>query len=109
MSQIGFLMLTLADFTNEELEEAATAHIDSIRALMTSYAVVFEEGVDRRIPTFLRPEINLLSDDERQPVACYVKSLPDDQLVDAVIRYKEMPTCLKITLNEIKRRLKEKP
>ena len=49
MSQIGFLMLTLADFSNEELEEAATAHVDSIRALMTSYAIVFDEGVDRRI------------------------------------------------------------
>jgi len=102
-------MLTLDEFSDAELEEAATAHVDSIRALMKSYAVVFEEGVDRRIPTFLKPEINLLSDDERQPVVHYVKSLPDDQLVDAVIRYKEMPTCLKITLNEIKRRLKENP
>jgi len=102
-------MLTLDEFSDAELEEAATAHVDSIRALMTSYAIVFDEGVDRRIPTFLKPEINLLSDDERQPVVHYVKSLPDDQLVDAVIRYKEMPTCLKITLNEIKRRLKENP
>jgi len=101
-------MMTLDEFSDAELEEAATAHIDSIRALIKSYAIVFDEGMDRRIPSFLNPDINLLSDDERQPVACYVKSLPDDQLVDAVVRYKEMPTCLKITLNEIKRRLKEK-
>jgi len=96
------------DYSNVELEELAETHLASLRALMQSYAVLHVEGVDRRIPSFLSADLNLLSEDERQPVVSYLKTLKDDPLVEAIMRYKDMPTCLRLTLNEIKKRLKEK-
>ena len=101
-------MVTFEDYDNAELEELAEAHLASLRALMQSYAVLHVEGVDRRIPSFLSSDLNLLSEDERQPVVSHLKTLKDDQLVEAINRYKDMPTCLRLTLNEIKRRLKER-
>jgi hypothetical protein len=52
--------------------------------------------------------INYLSEDECQVVASDLRGLSDDQLVGAAQRYKDMPTCLKLTLNEIKNRLRLK-
>lgn len=101
-------MVTFEDYDNAELEELAEAHLASLRALMQSYAVLHVEGVDRRIPSFLSADLNLLSEDERQPVVSHLKTLKDDLLVEAINRYKDMPTCLRLTLNEIKRRLKER-
>lgn len=100
--------MMLDEYDNAELEELSETHLASLRSLMQSYAVLYAEGVDRRIPSFLSTDVNLLSEDERQPVVSHLKTLTDDKLVEAIIRYKDMPTCLRLTLNEIKRRLKEK-
>jgi len=54
-------------------------------------------------------DVVLLSDDDRQVVRSHVEGLSDELLVENINRYKEMPTCLEITLEEILRRLKGKP
>ena len=98
---------TLHCYSDDYLEETAQMYIHSIRGLIRDYAEINEEAVRRRIPAFLDPNVKLLSEDDRQPVMEYVKSLSTDELIEAVHRYKTMPTCLRITLDEIKRRLKK--
>jgi len=98
---------TLHYYNDDYLEETAQMYLRSIRGLIKDYAEIHEEAVRRRIPSFLDPNVQLLSDDDRQPVMEYVKSLSTDELIQAVHRYKTMPTCLRITLDEIRSRLKK--
>ena len=94
-------------YTDTELEELAAIHMEKIRLLMMSYSSIYAEGVKRQIKSFMDSGLTLLSQEEKIPVAEYIKSLDSQALVDHVYRYKEMPTCLKITLAEIAKRLSE--
>lgn len=98
-------MSVLEEYTDAEVEEMASIHVDKIRLLIQSYSVVHAEGVNRRIESFLDSQVTLMRDDQRSPVASHVKTLDAQALVEHVYRYKSMSTCLKITLDEIKRRL----
>jgi hypothetical protein len=95
----------LNDFSDGMLEEMAAVHLAKMRKLMENYALIHAEGVGRGLAPFLDPDIKLLSSDERGAVCTEIKALTNEELVDSVHRYKDMPSCLKLTLNEIKRRL----
>ena len=95
----------LEAYSDAELEELASIYVSRIRLFMERYAQIHAEGIDRRIKSFLDTDVQLLTDEQRGPVAAYVKTLDSKELIEQVYRYKEMPTCFKITLTEIKRRL----
>lgn len=55
----------------------------------------------------LHHRVKFLTEDQSGIVAAHVKSLSSSELVESVNRYQNMPTCLSLVLNEIKRRLGE--
>lgn len=101
-------MSYLEEYTDAELEEIASDHVAKIRLLMRNYGVIHAEGVNRRISSFLDSDVTLLKEDQRGPVADHIKTLNAQELVEHVYRYKNMSTCLRITLEEIKKRLQVK-
>jgi len=102
---IEFLTGNFDAYSDAELEELASIYVSRIRLFMQRYSQIHAEGVDRRIQSFLDADVQLLTEDQRGPVASYIKTLDANQLIEQVYRYKDMPTCFKITLTEIKKRL----
>lgn len=99
--------MELEEYSDTEIEELATIYMDRIRALMQCYSLIYAEGVHRRIESFLDPQISLLSEEQKTPVVEHVKKLNAQQLIEHVYRYKDMSSCFRITLDEIKKRLVE--